>query len=109
MPAPGVDTGGEERASYLLGWRNGENVTQRSLLRCSRARKKAPGGRECQKVVGEPAPAWRAASMTQGTPPAGPDTVNLYHVVHPSFTAHCRMGVRVRSLTPNGGVTRRSR
>src|SRR5260221_12535235 len=32
MPAPGVDTRGEERASYLLRCRNGENVTQRLLL-----------------------------------------------------------------------------
>src|SRR5260370_4817382 len=72
----------------------------------ARARKKAPGGRECQKVVGEPAPAWRAASMTQGTPPAVPDTVNLYHVVHPSFTAHCRLGAGGRSLTPNHCRTR---
>src|SRR5260221_6750016 len=45
MPAPGVDTRGEERASYLLGWRNGENVTQRSLLGCSRASQQAPGDR----------------------------------------------------------------
>jgi hypothetical protein len=80
MPAPGVDTRGEERASYLLGCRNGEIVTQRSLLGCSRARQEAPGGRESHKVVGEPAHAWRAASMTQGVSPAGLDTVNLDHV-----------------------------